>query len=476
MSEHKKVAYRLDDVPKPFSKAFGLGLQHVLTMFGATVAVPLILAPAMGMNEVQTALLVAAAMLSAGVATLIQVNFGTRLPIVQGMSFAFLGPFFAIIATVALRGGDAPTMMTYIAGAIIFGSLFEMLIGFTGLMGKIQNILSPVVIGPVIALIGLALYGVGAPKAGANWFLGGLVIFFIFFFTLIVGRGRPFFSLFSILTSVVLVYLIAVILTVSGVYTAGMPGFVDFTAVRTADWIRFNVFFPWGMPRLDVGFVLAVLAGYLASVIESYGDYHAVASAADAPELTGKQISRGIGMEGVGCFFAGIFGGLANTSYTENIGLVGLTGVASRYVVNIGAVILIFLGIFGKFGGAVATVPSPIVGGLYCALFGLIAAIGISNAAKADLTSMRNMMIMGFILFMGLSVPAYFHGLEAAGTPFVIEGAVWLSDIITTIGKTGMAVAAIMGLILDNLIPGTLEERGISQRTNEKLIAEKNRC
>lgn len=135
--------------------------------------------------------------------------------------------------------------------------------------------------------------------------------------------------------------------------------------------------------------------------------------------------------------------------------------MASRYVVNVGAGILIFLGIFAKFGAVVATIPSPIVGGLYCSLFGLIAAVGVSNAAKADLSSMRNLMIMGFILFMGLSVPAYFSGLEAAGTPFVIEGATWLSDIITTIGKTSMAVAAILGLILDNIIPGTPEERGI---------------
>ncbi|MCR3921261.1 MAG: purine/pyrimidine permease [Firmicutes bacterium] len=467
MSVNKKIVYGLDEIPKPLSKAFALGLQHVLTMFGATVAVPLLVAPAMGMDAGQTALLVAAAMLSAGVATLLQVNLGTRLPIVQGMSFAFLGPFFAIIAAVTGRGGDAATIMTYITGAIILGSLVEMFIGFSGLIGKIRNVLTPVVIGPVIALIGLSLYGSGAPMAGQNWLLSGLVIVLIFFLTLVVGRKKPIFSVFSILASVIITYLLAVILTVTGIYTIATPGFVDFAPVINAQWFRLNVIFPWGAPRFDLGFFLVVLAGYLASTIESYGDYHAMASAAAVPELSGKQVSLGIGMEGIGCFLAGIFGGLANTSYTENIGLVGLTGVASRYVVNIGAGILIFLGIFAKFGGAVATIPSPIVGGLYCALFGLIAAIGISNAAKADLSSMRNLMIIGFILFMGLSVPTYFTGLEAAGTPFVIEGAVWLSEIITTIGKTSMAVAAFLGLILDNLIPGTAQERGISSKVEQ---------
>lgn len=471
MSENQRMVYNLNDIPKPFTKAMGLGIQHVLTMFGATVAVPLLLAPAMGMNAEQTALLVAAAMLSAGVATLLQVNFGTRLPIVQGMSFAFLGPFFAIISVIGGRGGTPAEIMSYIAGAIMLGAFIEMFIGFSGLMGKIQNILSPVVIGPVIALIGLALFGAGAPMAGQNWLLSGIVIVSIFYFTLVLGRRKPMISLFAILISVVLAYTVAVVLTLTG-FLAGVPGAVDFSPIANAPLLRFNVILPWGMPRFDFGFFVAVLAAYLASIIESYGDYHAISSAAKAPELTGKQVSRGIGMEGVGCFFAGMFGGLANTSYTENIGLVALTGVASRYVVNIGAVVLIFLGIFGKFGGAVATIPGPIIGGLYTALFGLIAAIGISNTAKADLSSMRNMMIIGFILFMGLSVPAYFAGLEEP----VFAGIPWLSNIVTTIGSTGMAVAAILGLILDNVIPGTLEERGIRPRSGDSLISDKNRC
>jgi solute carrier family 23 (nucleobase transporter), member 1 len=209
------------------------------------------------------------------------------------------------------------------------------------------------------------------------------------------------------------------------------------------------------VPKFELGFVLIILAGYLASMIESYGDYHAINEAAEGPPLTDKQISRGIGMEGLGCFVGALFGGLASTSYTENIGLVGLTRVASRYVVNIGVVILILMGIIGKFGGLVATIPGAIVGGLYCTLFGLIAAIGISNSAKADMSSMRNQMIMGFILFMGLSLPYYF---QTAGVSFEPQ---WLSNIVVSIGSTGMAVTAILGLILDNIIPGTDEERGL---------------
>ena len=450
MSEAKKMVYTLDEVPKPFGKALGLGIQHVLTMFGATVAVPLIIAPALGASPEQIAILVASVMLASGIATFFQVNFGTRLPIIQGVSFSFLGPFFAIIGLTVAAGPQVS--MQYIAGAIMLGAIVEMIIGFTGLIGKIQKFVSPVVIGPVIALIGLALYQAGAPLAGANWWLAGTVIIFAFVFSLILGPKKPFFALFPILLAIIVAYILGLIL-----------GEVSFDAVRAAPWIRLpwgpgGWILPWGMPKFDstaLGFAVIVLAGYLASMIESYGDYHAINAAAEGPPLTDKQISRGIGMEGLGCFVGAICGGLASTSYTENIGLVGLTRVASRYVVNVAVVILILMGIIGKFGGLVATIPGAIVGGLYCTLFGLIASIGISNSAKADLSSMRNQMIMGFILFMGLSVPYYF---QTAGVSFE---PLWLSNIVVSIGSTGMAVAAILGLILDNIIPGTKEERGL---------------
>jgi solute carrier family 23 (nucleobase transporter), member 1 len=463
-TEKGKMVYTLDDVPKPFSRALVLGIQHVLTMFGATISVPLILGPALGMDGAQLALLIASVMLCSGVATFIQVNYGTRLPIIQGVSFSFLGPFFAIIAA---TGGGA-TSMQYIAGAIILGALVEMFIGFSGLIGKIQKIITPVVIGPVIALIGLSLFGAGAPIAGQNWILSGIVMILIFYFSLVLGPRKTLFALFPILLAVIIGYVIALVLSFAGIFQPGSAGYVSFDSVRSAPWVRSpgQIIFPWGLPKFSLGFFLVTLAGYLASIIESYGDYQAINSAAQGPPLTSKQISRGIGCEGLGCFFTGILGGFASTSYTENIGLVGLTKVASRYVVNIGVVILVLLGLIGKFGGLVATIPMPIVGALYCSLFGLIAAIGISNAAKADLSSQRNLMIIGFSLFMGLSVPAYF-----SGNPIQME-AQWIGDIINTIGSTGMAVAAILGLILDNLIPGTDKERGIMEDCFDDNIAE----
>ena len=235
-----------------------------------------------------------------------------------------------------------------------------------------------------------------------------------------------------------------------------------------------NIIFPWGYPRFELGFFLAVLAGYLASMIESFGDYHACSHMAGGGDPTPQQISRGIGCEGIGCMLTGVLGGFSSTSYSENIGLLGLTSVGSRYVIQIGAVMLIALGLFAKFGAMAAAIPGPVVGGLYCTLFGLISAVGVQQLAKCDLRSERNLFVAGFSLFMGLSIPAYFDTvvdpqgpgqIVATYTPtaeaFLSQLPTDLAKIIVAVGKSGMAVAAMIGLVLDNLIPGTAEERGL---------------
>jgi len=202
-----------------------------------------------------------------------------------------------------------------------------------------------------------------------------------------------------------------------------------------------------------------MLAGYIASMVESIGDYYACARLSGAPTPDDKVINRGITFEGIGCFIAGIFGtGNGTTSYSENIGAIGLTRVGSRRVVQVGGVIMIILGTVSKFGALFTTIPAPIVGGMYCAMFGMIASVGLSNLQFIDLNSARNLFILGFAFFMGLSVPEYF-----VNNPLVLgAGLKWLADIINTLGSTGMAVGAFIALVLDNTIPGTAEERGLT--------------
>lgn len=477
---NSEMQYGLDDKP-PFPRAAVLGAQHVLTMFGSTVAIPLLFGPAMGMTTSQIATLVSSVMLCSGVATLIQTTFGSRLPIVQGVSFSFIAAFFLIIGAVEERGGSPAEMMQYIAGAVMAGALVEAAIGFSGLMGVVRRYLSPVVVGPVIMLIGLALFEHGAPKAGADWRTSGLTMALIFVFSLVLSRKNRLFQLFPMLLAIVVSVTCCWLLSAAGVFKLGDPSFVDLSAAKESAWVRYNpkeVFFPWGLPRWDAGFFVAVLAAYLASMIESFGDYHACKNMAGGGDPTESEISRGIGCEGIGCFLTGVFGGFSSTSYSENVGLIGLTKVGSRYVVQVGAVLLVLLGLFGKFGAAAAAIPGPVVGGVYCAMFGLISAVGVRQFARADLSSDRNLLIGGFALFMGLSVPAYFSavadtaGMQPGETLATYKPTVEsmlkdvpqsLAGIVISIGSTGMAVAAILGLLLDNLIPGTREERGLAE-------------
>lgn len=452
--------YGLDDVPKPFGRALGLGLQHVLTMFGATVLVPLLLGPAMEMGPGQIAILVSSVFICSGVATFLQLTVGSRLPIIQGVSFAFLVPFFGIIAT-----HPGPDAMRYIAGMVLVGALVETTIGFGGLFGLLRRYVTPVTIAPVIALIGLSLFGAAADTSAGHWGLALLMLALVFIYSLVLAPKYRFFSLFPVLLAIVTSYVVALILTWTGVFPEESAAAVSFAGIGEADWIRGvivgegGILFPWGTPLFDWTLLIGVLAAYLASMIESFGDYHAISRIATGHDPDARTINRGIGSEGLGSFATGLLGGFASTSYSENIGLVGLTRVASRYVVILGAGALVVLGLIAKFGAVVATIPSPIVGGAYLALFGLIAAIGLSLLRRIDMDSQRNLLIVGFVLFAGFVFPSYFGSEAAAEFSFFDIG--WLTDIIVSIGSSGIATAAVLGLLLDNLIPGTPEERGM---------------
>jgi solute carrier family 23 (nucleobase transporter), member 1 len=459
--------YGLDDVPKPIFKAVGLGFQHVLTMFGATILVPIIMAPALGFEGADIAILISSVFIASGIATALQLTIGSRLPIVQGVSFAFLAPFFAIAGQ--YQGAEA---MRFIAGMIIAGAVVEILVGYGGLMGLLRRFVTPVTIAPVIALIGLSLFGAASGLSSGHWPMALLTLTLIFFYGLILAPRHPFMALFPILLAIVTSYVVAWLMTATGVFEAGSAAAVSFADAAATPWLRGveigggGVLFPWGTPLFDFSFFIIFLAAYMASMIESFGDYHAISRMAGAGDPDSRTINRGIGSEGVGCAGTALVGGFASTSYSENIGLVGLTKVASRVVVLIGAGILVVLGLVAKFGGVIATIPIPIVGGAFLALFGLIAAVGLSNLRRIDMDSQRNLMIIGFVLFAGFVFPAYFDGLEE---PFSFFGIDWASRIIEQVFGSAIATAAVLGLLLDNLIPGTDEERGLGQIADVSL-------
>jgi solute carrier family 23 (nucleobase transporter), member 1 len=454
-----ELNYGLDDVPKPWPKAIGLGFQHVLTMFGATVLVPIIVGPALGFEGAEIGLLISSVFIASGLATALQITIGSRLPIIQGVSFAFLAPFFAIAGS--YQGAEA---MRFIAGMILAGAAVEVIVGYGGLIGVLRRYITPITIAPVIALIGLSLFGAASGLSANHWPMALLTLALIFVYSLILAPKVKLFSLFPILLAILTSYVIALALTYAGVFEAGSAVAVDFSNAGATPWLRGfeigggGVLFPWGLPQFNFAFFVVFLAAYVASMIESFGDYHAISRISGAGDPSSATINKGIGSEGLGCAATALVGGFASTSYSENIGLVGLTKVASRVVVMIAAGLLVVLGLVAKFGGLIATIPIPIVGGAFLALFGLIAAVGLSNLRRADMDSQRNLMIVGFVLFSGFVFPAYFAGLEGE---FSFFGIGWLSPVIAQIFGSGIATAAVLGLLLDNLIPGTDEERGI---------------
>lgn len=453
----KTLLYGIDDVP-PRRETLFLGLQHYLTMFGSTIAIPLIMAEPLGLSDEPEALgwLIGTMFFVSGITTLLQTTWGNRLPIVQGGTFSFLAPAIAICGMAGVSGAGYEVRLQHIQGAVIIGALFEILVGASGLVGKLLRFVGPVTIAPTIALIGLSLFKFGAPIAGKHWGIGGLTIGLIILFSQILRHRHRAFALYPVLLGIVGAWGTAAVLTAVGAFGPGHPAFCSLDKVHAAPWVRIPYPLQWGMPAFGVAATVGMLAGYIASVVESIGDYFAAARLSGAPTPTAKVVNRGITFEGLGCLVAGLFGtGNGTTSYSENIGAIGLTRVGSRRVVQTGACLMLVLGGVAKFGALFTTIPQPIVGGMYCVLFGMIAAVGLSNLQLIDLNSARNLFIIGFSFFMGLSIPEYVNA-----HPFAFEPK-WLADITNTLGKTGMAVGAFLALFLDNIIPGTTEERGL---------------
>ncbi len=444
MAEEKKwIIYTIEDKP-PTGESIFLGIQHYLTMFGATVLIPILLAGAMKMPPADSALLISTIFLTSGITTWLQSTIGNRLPVIQGGSFSFLPPAFVIIGATVGKGMGFEIAIQQITGAIILASAFEIILGWTGIMGKVKKYVGPITIGPTIALIGLALYKIGAPSAfagglGSSWFVGGLTIIALIVYSQFLGKTSRLFLLFPVLLAIITGWVIAIIVSAVGWVGPGDPAYVDWGKVAAAPWVSYMpiVPFKWGMPQIKIAFALAMVAAYLASMI-----------------------SRGLGTEGIGCLIAGLLQTCnGSTTYSENIGAIGLTRVASRHVVRWGATVMIILAFITKFGAIFTTMPGPVVGAMYCGLFGMIAAVGLSNLILCDMSSARNLFIIGFAFFMGLSMPEYFAKFPlGADWPISVK---WIGDIITTVGQTGMAVAGLIGLTLDNIIPGTEEERGL---------------
>ncbi|XP_048086185.1 solute carrier family 23 member 1 isoform X1 [Alosa alosa] len=494
------MIYRIEDVP-PWYLCALLGLQHYLTCFSGTIAVPFLLAEAMcvGRDQSTVSALVGTIFTCVGITTLIQTTFGVRLPLFQASALAFLIPAQAILKldrwtcppeeeiygnwTLPLNTAHVwHPRIREIQGAIIVSSLVEVVIGFLGLPGLLLNAIGPLTVTPTISLIGLSVFHTAGDRAGSHWGLSALCIFLIVLFaqywrnwsipipTYSREKGCTttkfqIFKMFPIIIAIMVVWLICYILTLTDLLPSDPNdyGFKARTDARgeimsQAPWFRIPYPCQWGLPTVTVAGVLGMFSATLAGIVESIGDYYACARLSGAPPPPIHAINRGIFTEGICCIIAGLLGtGNGSTSSSPNIGVLGITKVGSRRVVQYGAIIMFILGTVGKFTALFASLPDPILGGMFCTLFGMITAVGLSNLQNVDLNSSRNLFVLGFSMFSGLMLPNYLDTHPGS----IQTGVPELDQIFTVLLTTEMFVGGFLAFVLDNTIPGTKKERGL---------------
>ena len=408
-----------------------LGLQHMFAMFGATVLVP-ILVQRYGLPlSIQTTLLFA------GLGTLLfHVCTKFKVPAFLGSSFAYLGGFSTVATMPAYEGLDSETKLAYaLGGIVIAGLLYLVLALLFKVLGakKVMRYFPPIVTGPMIIMIGLNLSGSAINNASTCWWLA-LVAMAIIVVANIWGKGMV--KIIPILLGVVGSYIVAVI-----------AGQVDFSGVSEASFLGLQQFV---IAKFDVSAILVMAPIAIAAMMEHIGDISAISSTTGKNFIEDPGLHRTLVGDGLATAFAGMFGGPANTTYGENTGVLALSKVYDPRVVRLAAIYAIILSFSPKFDALVNSIPAAIVGGVSFILYGMISAVGVRNIVEnqVDLTKSRNLIIAAVMFVSGLGFSS------VGGITFTVGGA--------AVTLSGLAIAALCGVILNAILPGNDYEFGVS--------------
>ena len=424
------------DYELPMGPRITLGLQHVLAMFASNVTPSIIIAGAAGFafGSADMVFLIQMAMLFAGVATLFQTigfgQVGARLPVMQGTSFAFV----PIMIGVVKSSGMAALM-----GSVIVAGIFHAILG--SFIGRIRHWFPPLVSGMVITTIGLYLIPVGIRYAAGgaadfqinnpNW--GDFSHWSLALVVIIVALGCKFFTRGLTSSAAVLIGLFA------GYLVGIATGAVNFGSVGKAAWFAFPMPLKYGL-EFNIAAIIGMCLISIVSAIETVGDISAIAKGGAGRESTDKELAGGTYADGLGSALAGIFGGLPNTSFSQNVGIVSMTGVMSRGVVTIGAIFLIICGFIPKIGAVVSSMPIEVLGGGVILMFGMVVSAGVSMLSTVE-WSRRNMMILATSMSVGL-------GLQA-----VPKSMQHLPDTLGMLMTSGLLPVAVLDVVMNLLLP-----------------------
>ena len=434
-------------------KTLVLGLQHMFAMFGATVLVPII-----------TGLSVSATLLFAGLATLFcHFVTGRKIPVFLGSSFAFLGGYAAVVASGAEAGLEASKALPYACfGVACAGLLYLVLALICKSVGskKIMQFFPPVVTGPIIIAIGLNLAPSALNNCATNWPIA-LVAMVVVIVCNIWGKGMI--KIIPILLGVVASYAVAAIF-----------GVADFSDVASAKWIGLpfqmeNTVFGLFGGKVDTGLLLSAVITIVpiavATMMEHVGDISAIGSTVGKNFIEDPGLHRTLIGDGIGTTIAALFGAPANTTYGENTGVLALTKVYDPFVVRLAAIYAIVLSFCPKFAALIAAMPAATIGGVSLILYGMISAIGIRNMVEnhTDFQKSRNVIIAALII--GLAIGINFSSALGADTVNGISGAISFTVGSVKISLSGLAVASIVGIVLNAILPG----RRTDLEHNDKL-------
>ena len=421
-------------------KMIVLGLQHMFAMFGATILVP-ILVQSYGLPlNIQTTLFFA------GIGTLFfHICAKMKVPAFLGSSFAFLGGFATMgsMTSGIYENMPAEEKLAYaLGGVVIAGLVYLVLAAIIKAVGvkKVMRFLPPAVTGPIIICIGLSLAPSAVTNASSNWLLALIALATIVIFN-IWGKGM--FKIIPILMGVVISYIAAVIMNACGMTNADGSAILNFAGVASANWVGLP---PFTLAKFDITAILVMAPIALATMMEHIGDMSAISATTEQPFMSDPGLHRTLIGDGLATSLSAMFGGPANTTYGENTGVLVLSNVHDPKVVRLAAVFAIVLGFIPKMAEVIGSMPSAIVGGVSFILYGMISAIGVRNIVenKVDFTNSRNLIIAAVILVCGLG----FSG----GLTFTVAG--------TPITLTGLAIAAIAGVVLNAILPGNDYEFG----------------